>query len=121
MARHAVDVSQLMRVRSWSKRRLRSLLSDAMRGRLVREAEPGKYCLTKEGVDEARRIARNHRLWELYLIHYADIAPTHVDRDADRIEHLLEPEMLAELESMLAKYYPGTVVPPSPHALEHAR
>jgi manganese/zinc/iron transport system permease protein len=47
---------------------------------------------------------RNHRLWEVYLITHADVAPSHVDWDADMIEHVLPPEMVTRLEE-LAEYH----------------
>ncbi|MCC6359514.1 MAG: iron ABC transporter, partial [Phycisphaerales bacterium] len=57
---------------------------------------------------------RNHRLWELYLITHADIAPSHVDRDADEVEHVLGPEMIRELEALMARETPRLV---SPHVI----
>lgn len=57
---------------------------------------------TPEGLDRGRRVARNHRLWERYLILYADIAPSHVDWSVDQVEHILSPELIAELETSLA-------------------
>ena len=63
----------------------------------------------------AVRVVRNHRLWELYLIHFADIAPSHVDRDADDIEHVLDAEMLAMLEARIGSEFPET--PRSPHQI----
>jgi manganese/zinc/iron transport system permease protein len=70
--------------------------------------------LTPAGLDEAARVTRNHRLWELFLITHADIAPSHVDRDADQIEHVLAPTMIRELESLLDA---GETLPSSPHVL----
>jgi manganese/zinc/iron transport system permease protein len=68
-------------------------------GLVAPAAEPGRWVLTPAGVVEARRVVRVHRLWELFLIRHADIAADHVDRDADQIEHVLPPELLAELEA----------------------
>jgi manganese/zinc/iron transport system permease protein len=49
----------------------------------------------------------------MYLIRYADVAPSHVDRDADEIEHVLSSRIIAELERAIA----GELrIPPSPHA-----
>ncbi len=62
----------------------------------------GGWRLTADGAAAAARTTRNHRLWELYLIEYADVAPAHVHRHADAIEHVLEPEMVVELERLLA-------------------
>ncbi len=65
----------------------------------------------------ARRVVRNHRLWELYLITHADIAPSHVDRDADQLEHVLGDAMVEKLEGLLAAKQLPPAVPPSPHRL----
>ena len=62
--------------------------------------------LTEEGKDRAQRVVKIHRLWELYLTTQMHIAPDHVHDDADTIEHLLTPELEAELERALN--YPKT-------------
>ncbi|MCS7237826.1 MAG: metal ABC transporter permease [Thermoguttaceae bacterium] len=71
----------------------------AMRG-FVR-AEDGQLRLTPKGFEKARQVVRAHRLWELFLIEQAGIAPDHVHRDADQMEHLLRPEVVTELEEKL--------------------
>lgn len=57
--------------------------------------------LTEEGKVKAQRVVKLHRLWELYLTTKLNIAPDHVHDDADTIEHLLTPELEAELERVL--------------------
>ena len=57
--------------------------------------------LTEEGKVKAQRVVKIHRLWELYLTTELHIAPDHVHDDADTIEHLLTPELEAELERIL--------------------
>ena len=71
-----------------------------------------------DGIAEAKRIVRNHRLWEAYLISFADIAPGKVDRDADQIEHVLGQAMVDQLEELLVFEKKPYYVPPSPHPLE---
>ena len=61
------------------------------------EVDNYQYRLTKEGYDEGKRITRLHRLWELYLNKYLKIAPDHVHDDAEAIEHIITPEIEAEL------------------------
>lgn len=73
-------------------------------------------CLTPAGREAANRATREHRLWELYLITHADVAPARVDHDAERIEHVLEPEMIAELEQLLPASSTPFQVPDCPHA-----
>lgn len=59
------------------------------------------YQLTGQGVARGARIARNHRLWDQYLRTHADAAPGHVDWSADMVEHVLSPEIIAELEAAI--------------------
>ncbi|MHC4828781.1 MAG: metal ABC transporter permease [Planctomycetota bacterium] len=71
------------------------------RAALVEPADESRFRLTGTGQAEARRVVRNHRLWEMYLVSRADIAIDHVHRDADAIEHLLPPDLVAALEHEL--------------------
>ena len=112
-----VSIVDLQKARSWSPQQLRRELVRAERDGLVYSVHEGQFGLTPRGWDEARRFVRRHRLWELYLITHADVAPSHVDRDADQIEHVLPPSVIAELESLLASEQAGQSVPPSPHVI----
>ena len=111
--REAVTLEELLPRRSWTPRRLRRLAHSAeATGRATFHGDAVR--LSHRGIEDARRVVRNHRLWETYLIHFADIAPTHVDREADAIEHVLGPEMIEELERLVAGR--ETVrVPEDPH------
>jgi manganese/zinc/iron transport system permease protein len=107
----------LTAARSWSANRLKRLLVRARRAGAVTWLPGGAAQLTEEGFHEARRVVRNHRLWETYLITHADIAPVHVDSSADVIEHVLGEAMVAHLERLLAREHPELAVPPSPHVM----
>lgn len=110
-----VTFAALLGKRSWSPARLRGAIQRARQDELIEwGTEPIR--LTRRGALEGIRLTRQHRLWELYLIAHADIAPSRVDRDADAIEHVLEPEVIAELEELLQQGTPGA--PASPHGLE---
>jgi len=61
----------------------------------------GRWILTPEGSRRGERITRLHRLWEVYLTDYVQIAPDHVHDDAESIEHVLTPELEQELERLL--------------------
>ena len=105
--------------RTWSDRQLRDYIRRAYNDGLV-EA-PNKVdsiLLTKTGLAEAAQVTRNHRLWEMYLIEYADVAPSRVDRDADMVEHVLGEKMVTRLENKLQAYRSaGSLVPQSPHPI----
>jgi manganese/zinc/iron transport system permease protein len=107
----------LLSTRTWSGLRLSRVLASAQRSGLIRLDSENHFRLTHEGARHARRATRNHRMWELYLIHFADLAPSRVDRAADQIEHVLEPELIEQLESLLERDTRQVQVPVSPHSL----
>ena len=111
-----LSAAALHRARHWPPVRLRAALRALARDDLLLRV-PGGWRLTADGEEEARRVVRNHRLWELYLIHHADVAASHVDRDADMIEHVLGRAMVDELERILAATAPAAPLPPSPHPI----
>ena len=116
-----VSRAGLLRKRSWSPGRLHRLLLAARRRGWIKSVDADHWCFTEKGRAEAEKVVRNHRLWELYLITHADIAPSHVDRDADAIEHVLGTQMVEKLERMLAEQTGGyETVPPSPHEIKVA-
>ncbi len=84
------------RVESW-------LVTFALRLRGFIARREGMVILTPAGRERGRRIERNHRLWEQYLITRADVAPSHVDWSVDQVEHILSPRIIAELERTLAE------------------
>ncbi|MHC4179533.1 MAG: metal ABC transporter permease, partial [Planctomycetota bacterium] len=111
-----ISIDELLERRAWSRSRVRKLAGWLVRAGLGQRGTGG-IRLTRQGLTEAGRLVRAHRLWELFLIQGADIAPDHVDRDADSIEHLLSPEMVRLLEADLAAAgrLPELAVPHSPH------
>lgn len=114
-----VPFRQIRGRRTWSDTQLRDYIRRAYNDGLV-EA-PNKVdsiLLTKTGLAEAAQVTRNHRLWEMYLIEYADVATSRVDRDADMVEHVLGEKMVTRLENKLQAYRSaGSLVPQSPHPI----
>jgi manganese/zinc/iron transport system permease protein len=80
-------------------------------GLLAAGASPREFRLSPLGMIEARKVTRNHRLWETYLLQYAAVAPQHIHHNADQIEHVVEPAIVNELEELLADRYGGVSVP----------
>jgi len=118
----AVTFDELLPERSWSARRLKRLLHRAQRQGLVKALPDASYRLTERGYHDAARLVRNHRLWEQYLVTHADTAPALVDRDADRIEHVLSPEMISRLERLTEHGAEDEdLVPESPHPIASHR
>lgn len=74
--------------------------------------------LTRSGLEEAWDVVRRHRLWEMFLMHEADLKADHVDRDADDLEHFLTPELVEALERLLEAHGREPRLLPSVHPLE---
>lgn len=116
LSNQPVALADLAAHRGWHGNELAGLLARARRQQLVvADGPPQQVQLSPAGLAEAGRITRSHRLWEQYLIEHADIAPSHVDRDADQVEHVLSPELIARLER---KLQPVAAMPPNPHRKE---
>ncbi|MCH2137154.1 MAG: metal ABC transporter permease [Phycisphaerales bacterium] len=109
-----LGVDTLVSMRSWTPGEVRTALRRALGSGDVTQMPDG-WRLTEQGRTSGEQIVRNHRLWELFLIHHADIAPSHVDRDADLVEHVLDSQLVARLESLLDA---SAETPESPHPLE---
>ncbi len=101
-------------------RRLARALAGLKREGALARLPDDRWILTPAGRALAARVVRNHRLWELYLIRYAAIAPTHVDRDADMIEHVLGHDMVAELERIMDSAGAQALHLESPHRIAPA-
>ncbi len=61
----------------------------------------GTYKLTAEGIKEALRLIRTHRLWETYIRKENITDIEHVHPEAEKIEHVLPEELVDELDEEL--------------------
>jgi manganese/zinc/iron transport system permease protein len=95
------SLGELLQYRSMPMKRLVRALTRLEAEGLLRETSQGLFGLTAEGVHEAARITRIHRLWELYLTRKLELAPDHVHDDAEEIEHIITPELEARLTAAL--------------------
>ncbi|HCR48726.1 MAG TPA: zinc ABC transporter permease, partial [Bacteroidetes bacterium] len=66
----------------------------------VRQAERG-YLFQQKGWEEAIRITRLHRLWEVYLAEHLAFPDDHVHADAEAMEHMITPELEEKLRQTL--------------------
>ncbi|MBO9703198.1 MAG: metal ABC transporter permease [Sporocytophaga sp.] len=86
----------------------RSMRKDLLKNGLARLTDQGFLSKTKDhwkfteaGKVKGQRVARLHRLWELYLTQYLQLAPDHVHDDAETIEHIITPELEAKILEQL--------------------
>lgn len=95
--------SDILDVRSFHSGTLDQTLKLLVRGQYLKRAGQDRFIFTPKGRDEGQRMARLHRLWELYLSQKLNISSDHVHDDAEAIEHLLTPEDEALLTRLLHK------------------
>lgn len=94
----AVSLAALATLRRESIGEMEPTLRDLARHRWAAVEEPGeRLVLSAEGLETARRIVRNHRLWELYLTNIAHFEQDHVHDNAEEIEHVLGEEIVQDL------------------------
>ena len=110
------EITHLLDRRAWSPSALRRTVKRLRRQQMLHHGPGLSLRLTDTGIQSAREVVRRHRLWETYLISHADVAPGVVDLSADRIEHVLDPDLIRQLEATLADQA-GKELPRSPHEL----
>ena len=98
--RSQISIRRVPILRNMQKIHLKSILQVLQFQGFI-SCRNGSVSLTERGLQEARRLIRNHRLWEQYIFEYAGVAPTHVDYSADFAEHALSAEIIDKLESSL--------------------
>ncbi len=113
-SKESVSTAELLPMRSWNRSSLMKAIRSAEDDELMRQRGEEIF-LTRFGFVEAARLTRQHRMWEMYLISYAEVATGLVDRDADDIEHVLGPEIVDQLEELLEEQELMIHVPASPH------
>lgn len=111
-----IDVGDLIHQRAWSSRGLRRTIGRLRASKHIIEDTDRRIGFTKLGVAAAKEVVRKHRLWEAYLISHADVATGMVDLSADRIEHVLDEEIIRQLEALFPHVSPKEL-PHSPHKL----
>lgn len=112
--RKPVLEEDLINFRAFSNRQLRKGLHMLGRNHLL-ETHLSAWQLTEKGEQEAQRIVRLHRLWELYLQQYLNLDPDHVHDDAEAMEHVITPEIEAQLDELLGNPQMdphNTIIPP---------
>lgn len=84
------DIADRLRVRAPS---VTGMLKRLAEGGWV-EYEPGRGAqLTVQGVREARRVIRRHRLVETFLTHVLGLDWSEVDAEAEALEHAISPRL----------------------------
>jgi len=83
---------QVLSVRNMGTNALRKSIKRLLKHGMI-ERDNTLYRLTEKGLNEAEKITRYHRLWELYLTNRANIPAQMVHDSAENVEHVLTPEL----------------------------
>jgi manganese/zinc/iron transport system permease protein len=110
-------VDDVLKRRSWSARQLLRTIRSLTASKNLTVDSDNRLQFTDQGIQAARDIVRKHRLWEAYLISHADVATGTVDLSADRIEHVLDEEIIRKLEGLYPGVHPKEL-PKSLHPLK---
>lgn len=78
----------------------KSILNRLNKAKLI-EISGDEIVLTANGKLRGEQVVHKHRLWETYLVNQLKLAPDHVHRDAESMEHILTDEMIKKLERIL--------------------
>jgi len=91
-----ISIIQLLEKRPVDTSQLEMILRLLIKEKLLLKID-NSYRLTEEGILEGRRVVRLHRLWELYLTKRMNFKEDHIHGTAETIEHMITPEIEAEL------------------------
>mgnify|MGYP000046706204 CR=1 FL=1 len=96
------NITDIQQRRFFNIVKLKQGLAKLRRADYITETK-NSWALTEMGTKEGARIARLHRLWELYLNTFLKMPKDHVHQGAEVIEHFITPEieemLLAELNN----------------------
>lgn len=95
-------LARLAAYRGESSAQTAAILKPLVRRGLV-EFEGTELRLTERGSRRARELDRNYKLWEQFLTQEVNLPLDHTTRDAENIEHILDPALVRELEARIGK------------------
>lgn len=91
----------LLEKRPMNHKNLVRTLKKLQKQGLVAQKKPALWALTSAGKTKGAHMLHLHILWEAYLARHLKIQPDHVHDDAEAIEHLITPELEADLTRLL--------------------
>ncbi|HEX3314348.1 MAG TPA: metal-dependent transcriptional regulator [Gemmataceae bacterium] len=108
-----VEIAARLRVRAPSVTGMLKRLAE--KGWITYETRRGAQ-LTEQGISQARRVIRRHRLVELFLTKVLGLDWSEVDAEAERLEHAISPR----LEAAIAAHLGEPVEDPHGHPIPSA-
>lgn len=96
------NVSEILRMKSWSMAQLRALVQELLTdGLLQREGAAECYRLSQAGMLEAGRCALNQRLWQLILTEHAEWSGCLASLEMTSLSDTVPPDFLKQLDGEL--------------------
>lgn len=92
-----INATTLAGYRQLPEETILHIISKAKRMQWLETREDNSLLLTAKGRQRAIELVRNHRLWETFLATKINIATDHVHRDAEDIEHIIDPYLAQRL------------------------
>ncbi len=102
-----IELAPLLLGRSWTSQELNRLVDRCAKNGFVKRRPEG-ITLTERGLATAASLSREKQMWELYLLHYPEIAPGQFENEADRVSDKATRDVVAHLESLLPDYFART-------------
>ncbi|MGB0581910.1 MAG: iron chelate uptake ABC transporter family permease subunit [Limisphaerales bacterium] len=115
LAMTPVRLATLVAKRDWTQSTVMRAADRLRKRGLLTQPQPASFQLTNTGLDQSIDSARNHRLTELYLLNYADVAPQNVHQHVEEIEEVTTPEIAADLRSIFHDELQAHEIPQEPH------
>ncbi|MBG89408.1 MAG: iron ABC transporter [Verrucomicrobiales bacterium] len=115
LARTPVSISAVVAKRDWTDKTVAQAAGRLANKQHLVHVDASSIQLTKAGLERAIDCARNHRLAELYLLNYADVAPQNVHQYVEEIEEVTTPEIAADLRSLFHDELAAHEIPLEPH------
>ena len=110
-----IDQQTIVTKRDWTYSTVDRVINRLARKKLVKRVNGSQVQMTENGLDRAIEVARNHRLTELCLLNYADVAPQNVHQCMEKIEEVTTPEIADDLRTIFHEELTSHEIPQEPH------
>lgn len=118
LAMTSVRMGTIVDKRDWTPKTVATTATRLGGKQLLLHTGSDSVQLTEEGLERAIDCARNHRLTELYLLNYADVAPQNVHQYVEQIEEVTTPEIASDLHSIFQDELEAHEIPQEPHEVK---
>ncbi len=96
-----LSMDNLLKRLGFNRSTLSKHLQRLKRDGLINSIGTDSLELTPDGLNQANRLVRAHRLWETYLVKEIGLTEEQIHEDAEKYEHLLTEDILDEVDKEL--------------------